>query len=64
MDKPLSIKRVDFMQRLAGVINESGLPAFIIADCLTITLAQIRELAEKQLAIDAEEYNKSLEMEE
>ncbi len=64
MDKPLSIKRVDFMQRLAGVINESGLPAFIIADCLTITLSQIRELAEKQLAIDAEEYNKSLEMEE
>ena len=64
MEKPITIKRAEFMQNMAQTINQSGLPAFVIADCMSVTLAEIKALADRQLAMDTEAYNNSLEMEE
>ena len=49
MEKPITIKRAEFMQNMAQAINQSGLPAFVIADCMSVTLAEIKALADKQL---------------
>ena len=64
MEKPITIKRAEFMQNMAQTINQSGLPAFVIADCMSVTLAEIKALTDRQLAMDTEAYNNSLEMEE
>lgn len=64
MEKPITIKRAEFMQNMAQTINQSGLPAFVIADCMSVTLAEIKALADRQLKMDTEAYNNSMEMEE
>ena len=58
MEKPLTIKRSEFMQMIGNAITAVELPPFIIADCLQITLSQVKELAKEQLAKDLEEYKK------
>ena len=66
MEKTLSMKRAEFMQRLAQIISMSELPPFVIADALTITQAQIQNLANEQLQSDIKAYedaNKKVEME-
>ena len=64
MEKPITMRRVEFQQALAKTINESRLPAFVIADCLALTLAEIQKLSEQQLKVDIEEYQAKLEREE
>lgn len=59
MEKPITIARAEFNARLAQAINESGLPAFVIADSLKTVLMQMDELASIQLQRDTEEYNKA-----
>lgn len=54
MDKPLSIKRVEFAESIAKVINESGLPPCVVLDVLQIITAQVNELTAKQLEQDRE----------
>ena len=60
MDKPLSIKRVEFAENLAKVINESGLPVCVVLDVLQIVTAQINELATQQLQADKEAWRQQL----
>lgn len=64
MEKPLTMRRAEFQQALAQAINESKLPAFVLSDCLALTLAEIQKLAEQQLKMDIEEYQANLEREE
>ena len=59
MEKPLTIKRAEFTQKLAQVINESELPAFIIADSLSAILAQINNLAQTQYQNDLQSYEQA-----
>ena len=63
MEKPITIKRAEFMQNMAQTINQSGLPAFVIADCMSMTLAEIKALADKQLKMDLETWEASKERE-
>ena len=61
MEKPITVRRTEFMQNMAKAINESKLPAFVVADCLTITLAEINTLASRQLQEDMEEWQRANE---
>lgn len=60
MDKPLSIKRVEFAESIAKVINESGLPPCVVLDVLQIVTAQVNELATQQLQVDREAWRQEL----
>lgn len=57
MEKPITLRRAEFMQMLAQAINESKLPAFVIADCLTLTKIEMDKLATQQLQMDKEEWD-------
>jgi hypothetical protein len=60
MDKPISIRKAEFSQSLADVINNSGLPACLILDTLQIVTAQVSQLAEQQLTKDREAWRDAL----
>lgn len=63
MEKPLTIKRAEFTQKLAQVINESELPAFVIYDILKPISAQLLELANDQFLKDKEAYEQACNQE-
>lgn len=44
-----------FKENLVKLINESGLPMFVIADVLELTLAQARNIVMQQAAAAAKE---------
>lgn len=59
MEKPITIKRAEFNAKVAQAINESGLPAFVIADSLSSILAQINNLAQTQYQNDLQAYEQA-----
>lgn len=61
MDKPLTIKRKEFVHNLETLINQSGLPLFAVEDTLTGILPQIHAAAQMQEEQDEKEYARSLE---
>ena len=60
MDKPLSMRRMEFAENMAKVINESGLPPCIMLDVLQIVTAQVGDLATQQLQTDKEAWRKAI----
>ena len=56
MEKTLAIKRAEFTQMLAQLINNSELPPFVIADSLALVLKEIEMLANQQLQKDLQDY--------
>ena len=63
MNKPSTIIYEEFKQNLAALINQSGLPAFVIEPVLRDYLNDIKMLAQRQYQADVAEYTKSLEEE-
>lgn len=60
MNKPITVAHEDFKQELASLINNSGLPAFMIEPILKDYLNEIRIIIKNQYQIDKTEYEKSL----
>jgi hypothetical protein len=56
MQKPITVAREEFIETMINTINESGLPAFVIADILTDLLSAINELKVQQYKKDLEAY--------
>lgn len=56
MDKPITITRQEFMDALVKLINESGLPAFVLTPIMTGMTQKIIELEQKQYEADKAEY--------
>ena len=52
MQKPSTVLRQEFIDKLAELLNTSELPAFVLADVLKNALNVTQELAEKQYRID------------
>lgn len=50
--KPISIAREEFINALANLINESGLPAFIISPVLKDVLVEVQNAERVQLEQD------------
>lgn len=64
MEKPITIKKMEFEKSLAEVVNQSGLPPFILRPIMQEALTQVTQLEAQQLQNDISEYQKSLEEEE
>lgn len=60
MNKPSTIIYEEFKQNLANLINNSGLPAFIIEPVLQNYLNETRMIMQRQYQFDMAEYEKSL----
>lgn len=60
MNKPSTIIYEEFKQNLANLINDSGLPAFIIEPVLRDYLNEVRLMAQRQYQADKAAYEKSL----
>ena len=60
MNKPITIAYEEFKQQLADLINNSGLPIFMIEPILQNYLSEIRTLIRRQYEIDKGSYEASL----
>lgn len=58
MNKPITLLKRDCEQKIADVINNSGLPAFVIGYILSDMQIQVRQLEGQQLKQDEEVWNK------
>lgn len=63
MEKPISIVYEEFKDRLASLINDSGLPAFVIEPILRDYLSEIKMIKEKQYQIEKAQYEEFLKKE-
>jgi len=63
-NKPAIIKFKETEQRLIEIINNSGLPAFILVSMVEKILVKLQELEQQDLQKETEEYNKSKEEKE
>ena len=61
MNKPITVERQETMQKLVDVVNGAQLPAFVLVDMLNEILQNVRTLARRQYARDAEMYAKAME---
>lgn len=60
VQKPITIMYEDFKQNLADVINNSGLPPFIIESVLYSYLIETRNAAKQQYQFDKNKYTEAL----
>ena len=60
MNKPSTIIYEEFKQDLANLINNSGLPAFVIEPVLQNYLNETRTIMQRQYQADKAEYEKFL----
>lgn len=60
MNKPITVAYEEFKQELADLINNSGLPAFVIESVLQNYLNETRIATNRQYLIDKDKYDKSL----
>ena len=64
MNKPITVAREDLEKNVINACNESGLPAFVMAETLTAISGVLRELAKKQLEADKIAYEDALAKEQ
>lgn len=55
-NKPITLVREDFITGVAMLINQSGLPLFVIEDSLRQLLNSVSELTRQQLEQDRQAY--------
>ena len=61
MEKPISIKRMEFNKNVADLINKSELPLCIVYDLLQNILVQMSDIVSKQLQNDMVMWQQELE---
>jgi len=54
--KPMSVARVEFMTALTDLINNSGLPAYVIEPIIKDTYVDVRKISQQQYMEDNENY--------
>ena len=64
MNKPITILREEFAQKLVEVCNNSGLPFFIIESLLRDMAAEAHAASQKQYEADLKRYNEETSEEE
>ena len=50
MPKSINVAYADFKENLVKLVNESGLPMFMVAECMTLVLDKVQQVAQAQLA--------------
>lgn len=61
-NKPLTLLREDFINGVAVMINQSGLPLFVVEECLRQLTNGVSELARQQLEQDRQAYQQAMMM--
>lgn len=56
MNKPITIVREEVKEQIASIINNSGLPAFVIEPILQDFLIEVRNVAMRQYEHDKQQY--------
>lgn len=56
IQKPITVVRSEFISNMASLINNSGLPPFIIEPILKDMLYDVKVMAQKQLEQDTAHY--------
>lgn len=56
---PLTVAREQFRKALEGLVNTSGLPAFVMYDTITDLKNVLEQLMNQQYQRDLEEYRKT-----
>lgn len=64
MDKPLSIRKEEFEQGLVQLINNSGLPSYILEPIVKNYYIELKELSQIQTRQEREEYEAEKSKEE
>lgn len=64
MDKPLSVRKEEFESSLVQLINNSGLPAYILEPILRSYNMEVKELCRVQAERERLQYEESLRNEE
>jgi hypothetical protein len=62
--KPLALAREDFSVNLINLVNESGLPIFVVKDVITLLLEEVTKSAMKELEKSRQEYESQDETDE
>lgn len=50
MAKSIYVSYADFKENLVNLVNDAGLPMFMVAECLTLVLDKVQQVAQAQLA--------------
>ena len=58
--KPITLLRRDFINNICNAVNNSGLPAFVVADVLDRLLSDTRAAVETELKRDEIAYRQAL----
>ena len=61
MDKPLTVARQEFAENIVEVINNSGLPAFVMLEIIHSCERELTKLSQTQYEKDKAEYEESKE---
>lgn len=64
MNKPITLKYEELKHGLADLINNSGLPAFVVESILKEFLLETKDVAKKQYELDKVKYEESLKTKE
>ena len=64
MNKPFSVVFKEFKEELANLINNSGIPPFVVESVLQNYLCEINNIANNQYQIDKMNYEKYLSEED
>lgn len=63
MEKPLTMRHCEYMQKIVSATNQSDLPAFIMVEVLESVLREIRPAIEMELKRDMATYRAALQSE-
>lgn len=63
MNKPITVARQLFIEKIINDINESGLPFFVVHDTISSLLPELSKQADIQLENDRKAYNESIKNE-
>lgn len=64
MDKPITVARIEFIDKLVELVNNSGLPSFVIMPVLDDALREMKRITDEQYRNDFIEWNESQKKEE
>ena len=62
--KPLALAREDFSVNLINLVNESGLPIFVVKDVIALLLEEVTKSAMKEREKSRQEYESQDETDE
>ena len=63
MNKPITVVREEIKDKIAEVINSSGLPAFVIEPILNDFLIEVKNVVKHQYEYDKQQYEMALKNE-